>query len=156
MYRKTISTQFNGKFSKEESGCWIWSGTRNQRGYGQLLIGGRKGHWTAAHRVSMHLYQGFDLESPLLVCHHCDNPPCVNPEHLFIGTQSDNTIDRERKGRGRDSRGENGPRAKLTWAQVMEIKARAKTRETQMELAKAFGIKQPQISRIIRGENWYE
>ena len=154
MYKKTISTQFHGKFTVDSSGCWLWYGTHSQRGYGQLLIGGRKGHWIAAHRIAMHLYRGFDFNSSLLVCHHCDVVSCVNPDHLFIGTQSDNCLDREQKGRGRDSRGENGPRAKLTWNQVAEIRERAKDGETQMVLAKAFGINQPHVSRIVRGENW--
>ena len=72
--------------------CWIWQGNRDKENYGSSK-------WGGAHRFSAMLFLDFDINSKLLVCHHCDNPPCVNPDHLFIGTYQDNTNDMLNKGR---------------------------------------------------------
>jgi hypothetical protein len=88
----------------------------------------------------------------LLVCHHCDNPPCINPAHLFLGTHADNVADMDRKGRRRHMNGfgEQAHHVKLTDAQVAEIRRRYATgSETQAELADAFGVGQSQIWRIV-------
>src|SRR5258708_29654553 len=79
-----------------DSGCWEWTGSINSHGYGTVSI---QGVVHGVHRVSASLYLGFDLRSELHVCHKCDNPPCWNPEHLFVGTQSDNSRDMIVKGR---------------------------------------------------------
>lgn len=76
--------------------CWEWLGTTTQNGYGQISIKHKR---YRPHRVAMHLWHNFDLESPLLVCHKCDNKLCCNPAHLFVGTQSDNMKDCKAKGR---------------------------------------------------------
>lgn len=75
--------------------CWIWTGTRYRRGYGSIWVAGRH---KPVHRVVWELVNG-PIPTDLQVCHHCDNPPCVRPDHLFLGTRSDNTIDCVRKGR---------------------------------------------------------
>jgi hypothetical protein len=81
------------------SGCWLWIGGATSAGYGVITI---QGEQVYAHRMSAHQYKGFDLNSPLHVLHKCDNPCCVNPNHLFIGTNRDNQQDRQRKGRSRN------------------------------------------------------
>jgi len=78
------------------TGCWNWQGRRDRNGYGYLTF---RGKTKFAHRVSFHLFKGFDLDSHLFVCHKCDNPACINPEHLFPGTNRDNILDSLKKGR---------------------------------------------------------
>lgn len=81
-----------------ECGCWIWLGARDQYGYGKLGSHGR--HMLSAHRLFYTFYKG-EIPEGMSVCHKCDTPPCVNPDHLFLGTPLDNARDRERKGRGK-------------------------------------------------------
>src|SRR5262245_1331567 len=99
--------------------CWPWTGARNRGGYGIL---GFQGKSELAHRVAMVLLANRRVAG-FSVMHHCDNPPCCNPAHLFLGVQADNVADMERKRRGRHPRGAKHGRAKLTWEQVGEIRA---------------------------------
>lgn len=97
---------FHAKYIPILTGCWIWMSSLSDRGYGQLTI---KNKTIYAHRFSWELHNG-PIPEGLLVCHHCDTPLCVNPDHLFVGTQKDNILDAMRKGRltsldKRDSRG---------------------------------------------------
>ncbi len=95
-----LSSRFKGKYRVDlASGCWLWTATKTKGGYGCASIeGGRKGIWTTAHRVSWVLFRGL-IPKGLYVLHKCDNPSCVNPEHLFLGTQKDNMLDMVGKGR---------------------------------------------------------
>jgi hypothetical protein len=83
-----------------EDECWEWQGSRS-RGYGRILIGGAKGRPYQAHRIAWELTVGHRLPDSIMVLHRCDNPPCVNPAHLFLGTQLDNMRDCAAKGRTR-------------------------------------------------------
>jgi hypothetical protein len=78
------------------TGCWNWIGCRDQRGYGIRRFRGKA---RKVHRISAHLYLGMNIDSVLCVCHHCDNPSCFNPKHLFLGTMLDNVTDCRLKGR---------------------------------------------------------
>lgn len=82
------------------NGCWPWQGSKNQSGYGLYHYMGKH---TTAHRVAWQVFTGDRIPNGLLVLHRCDNPPCVNPEHLFLGTNRDNTLDAIAKGRMKPS-----------------------------------------------------
>lgn len=104
------------------SGCWLWDGYIDSRGYGRIGLGGRGGGMTGAHRISLKI-AGVEVPNDKLVLHKCDVPACVNPEHLFVGTQADNINDMHRKGRriysaspfrGRQRTGWTHPNSKKT------------------------------------------
>lgn len=136
--------------------CWAWTASVNHKGYGRIAVGGPRTPRLAAHRYSYELHAG-PIPQGMFVCHRCDNPPCVNPAHLFLGTPADNSADMLAKGRCR-SHGVLGPcpklrgqrsAAKLTLAQLDEIWRAA---GSQTEISERFGISQSHVSRIKRGE----
>jgi HNH endonuclease len=129
--------------------CWVWTAAKYFHGYGSYVIKQKR---YVAHRFSYALFNG-EIPYGLLVCHKCDNPPCVNPDHLFLGTYQDNHDDMTRKGRRVTHRGETHPSAKLTAAQVHEIRSRYK-QGNGTELGNEFGVKSSAISAIITGQSW--
>jgi DNA-binding Xre family transcriptional regulator len=131
------------------SGCWLWRGQLNQSGYGVLWLDGKS---RIAHRVAWVFFRG-EIPPGVLVCHTCDVPACVNPEHLFLGTHTDNARDREEK--GRSMLGEKIHSARLSAEQVSRIKAMlAEGRMYMSELARAFGVTPSTISSIAKGVTW--
>lgn len=107
-----------------------------------------------AHRVSWMLANG-PIPAGMVVCHRCDNPPCVNPDHLFLGTQIDNMRDRSKKGRGNHRKGSRHGRAKLTEQDVRVIRSRYATGDwKQSDLAAEYGVSQPLIGHIVRRVTW--
>lgn len=120
--------------------CWAWSGTIRD-GYGRTYYRGRS---ESASRVSWLIHQG-PIPDGLFVLHSCDNRPCTNPKHLFLGTNDDNMADMGRKGR-------NG--RKLTMEQAVQIKARLRAGQLQTEIAKEFGVTKSCIQAISSGRLW--
>lgn len=136
---------------KKTNTCWLWLGFKDTNGYGKVMVR-EKGGAKLAHRISYELRYG-ELERKRLVCHKCDNPSCVNPKHLFIGTHKDNSQDMVSK--NRDCSGERASYAKLNWDKVNEIRARyLKDNISQRELAKLFNVSQPQINAIVNVRSW--
>lgn len=129
------------------SGCWLWLDGVGATGYGYLR---HRGKMWRAHRVSWILHRG-EIPKDMGVLHKCDTPSCVNPDHLYLGTQKENSADRERKGRGVYVRGENVGNAKLTEAQVLAI--RSDTR-SERALIEHYGVSSAHISRIKRRKTW--
>lgn len=152
--------------SHMDSPCWEWTASKTGRGYGHFGITRKL---FLAHRVAWTIANG-PIPLGLLACHHCDNPSCVNPAHLFLGTNLDNCQDKERKGRGNPARGDtNGshtkperrPRgevhgkSKLSDAKVIQIRvAYAAGGVTLRQLSSQFGVHFSAIGRIIRREMW--
>lgn len=134
--------------SSSNDECWIWSGYKNPAGYGHSSI---KHKTIYAHRLSYMLFVG-QIPDNYKVCHKCDNPSCVNPAHLFVGTQLDNIRDRDKKSRKTWPTGESNPNAKLTDSEVSEIrKLKSETNVTTRKLAKRFGVSAGYISLLCRG-----
>lgn len=129
------------------SECWLWTGLRSTRGYGSIRYNGKM---CIASRICYEIHHG-PIPSGLCVCHTCDNPPCVNPSHLFLGTSADNAADRDAKGRHNPARGSAHGGAKLTWHDVDYIR---RARETLRQLARKFGISISQVWRIRSGAAW--
>lgn len=129
-------------------GCWVWRGHKNADGYGIFYRTRTKAE--KAHRVAYELLEGA-IPDGLQVLHHCDNPACVRPGHMFLGTQPDNMADMVQKGRQRIPNGEINPRAILTEEQVKAI--RADTRYHR-DIAADYGVCQATISHIKNGRNW--
>jgi len=127
-------------------GCWLWRGYVSGR-YGRIKIAGKH---RSAHRYAYELLVG-SVPPGNVVCHHCDTPLCVNPDHLFLGTQLDNVRDCMAKGRRAELHGEQRYNAKLTDARVMAIRSDARP---QRVIATEYGIHQSVVSRIKAGQRW--
>jgi hypothetical protein len=146
-----LSDRFWAKVSKQESGCWEWTGAKTN-GYG--VIGVRRNTIEKAHRISYMIHKG-DFQQAMCVCHVCDNPGCVNPEHLFIGTHRDNAADRDAKGRAvqKPVRGEDQGLAKLTENSVRRIRIVAGAMSLQ-KLADLFGVSKKSILNVVQRKTW--
>lgn len=148
---KTLQERFEAKFVKSD-GCWEWGAGKVLDGYGYFSVAGMV---QRAHRVAYQLYVG-EIPEGMCVCHHCDNPGCVNPSHLFLGTNADNVRDRENKGRGvrPTNIGEKHGCSKLTEAQVIEIRAKHESGARGVDLAKEYGVAHQTISKIVHRRAW--
>jgi hypothetical protein len=154
MYSQKNIDNFWKKVNKLETGlcCWEWKECLD-KGYGYFHVNGKK---IRAHRFSFQLHHNRLIKEGMVIMHVvCDNPKCVNPNHLSEGTQQDNMTDMVNKGRAYQPEGEKHHKCKLTDAKVLEIRDRyAKGDITQKQLGIDYGIRNTTISQIVRYETW--
>lgn len=132
--------------------CHVWKAKTDRHGYGVfVVVVDKKRVYRSAHRCAWILHR-HDITSEVFVLHRCDNPPCVNPNHLFLGTAADNAADKVAK--GRHPRGEQSASSVLTDKAVTEIRQRYARGETQLSLAQEHGVTASAISSAIRRQTW--
>jgi len=164
--KKSLEERFWEKVDKSggPDACWPWTARRTKKGYGQIWVSSGK----RAHRVAWEIANG-SPPTGLCVLHRCDNPPCVNPAHLFLGTIADNNADRDRKGRHVSPRGDaSGSRmhpesrargerhgsAKLTVAQVLGVRRLAAAGVSRSLIARCAGVDKSTVDRIVARKRW--
>lgn len=131
-----------------ETGCWNWTGSRSNGRYGKFSVNNRT---ISTHRASYEAHRG-PIPAGMLVCHRCDNPVCINPDHLFLGTDAENMADKMKKGRHRTPRGADVVTSRLTEADVIAI--RSATGSKQSEIAREYGVDASLISLIRSNKRW--
>lgn len=146
--QNTIQDFWNKVDIKTPNECWIWQGHTER--YGHISYQGKK--W-GAHRLSWTLSNSKDIPNDMYVCHHCDNPRCVNPNHLFLGTTQDNTRDKTIK--GRQTKGEEFWSSKLTEQDILDIRNmpygnRGDNKRIQLK----YNISGVQVRNIINRKHW--
>lgn len=147
----TLLTRFWCKATWTPNGdCFEWQGYRHPKGYGRFFWRGRS---RPAHRVAFHLTHNED-PGEMHVLHKCDNPPCVNPQHLYLGTNADNVRDKVERGRVAAMPGEAHPSARLTRAQVAELRRLYAEGVSPRALGGRFGISRRHAARIIARDSW--
>lgn len=129
------------------NGCLVWNGARSAEGYGHMSIEGRS---TLVHRLAWQVANG-PIPAGMFICHRCDNPPCIEVSHLFVGSPADNHRDMVVKRRKARLAGSSNPRAKLTADTVAAVRG---ARGTNRAIAETFGITHSHVSRIKRGTAW--
>ncbi len=140
-----IKQRIESRIQRRPDGCWVWLGTKSDNGYGRLRIGGKRaGRWHRVHRLMYEEVVG-PIPEGLQVCHRCDNPPCVNPEHLFLGTPADNMADKILKGR-----------ASTLSKRAYSHDIRKQVGEVVARLAQKYGVSEATVRRIASGKGWDE
>ncbi len=148
----SLAQRFWPKISPEpNTGCWLWAGAADEHGYGKI---GQQYHHepdVKAHRAAWMLTKG-PIPDGLQVCHKCDVPSCVNPDHLFLGTFADNMDDKVAK--GRQQKGERHWNSKLTVAQVRSIRERRAAGDKLVQIASEFGVDFSTVGKIAKRTKW--
>ena len=148
MYSTSFIRDFQLRYEMNPGGCWEWYGPFDRDGYGKVK---RHGKTLRAHRVSYEIHKG-PIPPGLVLLHSCDNPSCVNPEHLRPGTVRDNNQDMLRK--GRNSFGRSPPKSSLGALDVIRIRCRAAEGEKHAALAREYGVSPNTIAKIVKRESW--
>lgn len=137
---------FKSRMTIEESGCWVWTRCKDRNGYGRCGKGSR-----LAHRTAYEVFNG-KFDQKLQVLHKCDNPGCINPEHLFLGNHLDNMKDKKKK--GRSSLGEKNSMSKLSELDIISIRKRIENKECKRQIAKDYNITIGYIRHIKLRLTW--
>lgn len=145
--RAALLDRFNAKVDRS-CDCHIWTASFGSAGYGQIAVDGAP---RAAHRVAWELEHG-PVPAGMCVCHRCDVKACVNPAHLFLGTQADNLGDMRSK--GREARGEGHGNASLSGDQVVAIRALSASGLSQRRIARVLGVSKSAVQAVIDGKTW--
>lgn len=144
----SIALNFDQQWIESESGCWIWQRQRDPDGYGKMRDGARR---TSAHRFSFEREFG-PIPDGMHVCHRCDTPSCVNPQHLFLGTNHENRRDSVAK--RRNAFGERQGRSRLTAESVLAIREQVRDGRRRRDVASAFGISIQNVDSITSRRTW--
>ena len=142
-----INRFMNKVLPEPNSGCWLWDGAVDGCGYGLFGVGG-SGNSKRAHRVSYELFIG-NIEDGKFICHKCDVPSCVNPDHLFCGSPKENSEDRDRK--KRTALGIKNGKSKLTPKEIIFIKS---TKISERKLAALLGVSRGTVNAVRSGKTW--
>lgn len=154
MFRESTIKRFWDKVNKTNN-CWNWTACKDKDGYGVFNINPNR-KYEKAHRFIYELQFG-EIPKDKIVCHHCDNPSCVNPQHIYLGTYTSNARDREKRNRGRDQNGTKNHMAVLNWGKVKRIRGMWQSGEfTQKDIADHFNVSRGCITGIIYNVNWRE
>ena len=150
---RPVAERFWEKVLKADGdGCWMWKAMRSPKsGYGLFAVRFHPTRYVVAHRIAYALANG-EFPAELDVLHKCDNPTCVRPDHLFLGTQADNN--RDMKAKGRAARGTAHFRAKLDPAKVVDIRRRRRAGETLKSIANRLGVSPETVSAVVTGRTW--
>lgn len=140
--------------NSSDDDCWDWKGLVNSNGYGRFSLNDRH---QLAHRVSFEIFIG-QIPQGKVVCHSCDNRLCVNPKHLWLGTQAENITDAVRKGRNfsPDTRAEKNGNKKLDWDSVRQIRSMFRSGSKRYLIAQSFGVASSTVGEIIANKTWKE